>query len=105
MQQRIAFDPKFGLSATEFVEAWNAHPPGKDGRAVVNEDFGKTFLSPEISMALITAAVSIPATVIASFVSEYLKSKFIENEAPRVSTTRITTPEGESLLIIRRSEE
>ena len=105
MQYRIAFDPKLGLSAPEFVEAWNTSSSNEDASAEVNENSIESFLSPEISIALITVAVSIPATVIANFVSELLKKKFIEKDSPKVLTTSINTPDGEPLLIIKRSEE
>lgn len=61
-------------------------------------------MSPEITIALITAAVSIPTTVIATFVSDYLKKKFIEKDTPKVTMTTINTPDGRPIWIIQRTE-
>jgi hypothetical protein len=105
MQYRIALDPQLGLSAAEFADAWNASQYAEDAPAVVDEVSRESFLSPEITVALITAAISIPTTVIANFVSEYLKKKFIEKNAPKVTVTTISTPDRQPVWIIRQTEE
>jgi hypothetical protein len=105
MQYRIALDPQLELSAAEFAATWNANPPVEDAPAVVDEVSGESFLTPEITVALITAAVSIPTTVIANFVSEYLKKKFIEKKTQKVTVTTITTPDGQPVWIIKQTEE
>lgn len=105
MDHRIAIDPQIGLSADEFVENWNKSQHSLDAPATVDDKKGATFLSPETALALITAAISVPATVIATFVSDYLKKKFLDQGAPKVSATSTLTPDGEPLLNIKRSEE
>ena len=105
MQYRVALDPQLELPAAEFAAAWNASPYAADAPAVVADASRESFLSPEITITLITAAVSIPTTVIATFVSEYLKKKFIEKEAAKVTVTTINTPDGQPVWIIRRTEE
>lgn len=105
MQYRLALDPQLELSAPEFAEAWNASQYAENAPAVVDKVPKESFLSPEITVALITAAVSIPTTVIATFVSEYLKKKFIEKDAPNVTVTSINTPDGQPVLIIKQAED
>lgn len=104
MQYLVALDPQLGVSATEFVAAWNASEHADDAPASLSEAPQEAFLAPEVSVALIAAAASIPATVIASFVSEYLKHKFIEKDDPSVTVTTISTPDGQPVLIIQQAE-
>ena len=94
MQYLVALDPQLGLAAAEFVAAWNASDQAATGTAAVDESPQQSFLPIEITVALITAAVSIPTGVIATFVSEYLKHKFIEKDEPKVTVTTISTPDG-----------
>lgn len=105
MQYRIALDPKLELFASEFAAAWNGEPPLDDAPAAVDEVPTASFLSPDITVALITAAVSIPTTVIATFISDYLKKKFIEKDTPKVTVTTISTPDGQPVWIIKQAEE
>ena len=105
MQYRVAFDPQLEMSAAEFADAWNASQYSKDAPAVVDVVPSETLLSPEITIALIAAAISIPTTVITSFISEYLKKKFIEKKSPKVTTTTISTADGQPVLIVKRVEE
>ena len=105
MNYRIAIDPQLGLSAVEFTDAWNASQYNEDALAVVKSDSRESFLSPEITVVLIAAAVSIPASVISNLVTEVLKKKFLEKKPPKVSVTTTTTPEGQPVLIIKPSEE
>lgn len=105
MQYLVAFDPQLGLSAAEFVSAWNAGEGAAAGAAAVSQAPRETFLGPEATVALISAAASIPATVIATFVSEYLKKKFIAKDPPRVSVTTFTAPDGTPLLVVKQEEK
>jgi len=105
MQCHIAFDPELCVSADEFVTAWNRSEHSENAKAIIYEDSRGTFLSPEITIALITAAVSIPATIIASVVSEFFKKKYIETDSPKISTVQINAPDGTPILIVKRSEE
>jgi len=98
----VALDPQLGVSATEFVAAWNASEHAGDAPASVSEAPPASFLAPEVTVALITAAASIPATVIADFVSEYLKHKFIEKDEPKVTVTTISAPDGQPVLIVKQ---
>jgi hypothetical protein len=104
MQYLVALDPQLGVSATEFVAAWNASEHADDAPASLSEASQETFLAPEVSVALIAAATSIPATVIANFVSEYLKHKFIEKDDTKVTVTTISAPDGQPVLIIKQAE-
>ncbi len=105
MHYRIAFEPDLGLLASEFVEAWNNSPFGKESLAEVPQSSNNTFLSPEITGVLIAAAVSIPAGVITNFISEYLKKKFLEKNSAKVTITTIETPDGKPLLVVKREEK
>ena len=105
MQQRIAFDPQIGISVDEFVKNWNNSAKGAEAPATASKDTKETFLPPEVTTVLIAAAVGIPAAVIANFISECLKKKFIEKDPPRLTTTTIQTPDGEPIIIIKRLEE
>ena len=104
MQYRIALDPKLNISATELAEAWNAGSYADQAPAAVDDMAGQTFLSPEITVVLLTAAISIPTTVIATFISEYLKKKFIDREPPKTTVTTISTPDGEPVWIVKQEE-
>lgn len=104
MQHLVALDPKLGLSAAEFVEAWNTSDHAPESTASVDEAPRESFLTPELTVALITVAVSIPATVVVNFVSEYLKKKFIDKDEPKVTVTTIQTPDGQPVWIIKQEE-
>jgi hypothetical protein len=104
MQYRVALDPQLELSAAEFAAAWNESQYAQDAPAKVDDAAGQTFMSPEITVALISAAASIPATIIAGFVTEYLKKKFINKDVPKVTVTAISTPDGEPVWIIKQTQ-
>ena len=105
MPVRVALDPKLGLSAAEFVAAWNAGDTAARGTATVDTSPAASFLTPEVTMALIAAAASIPASVIANLVTEVLKKKLIDKDTPKVTVTTISTPDGQPVLIIKQREE
>ena len=104
MEYLVALDPQLGVSATEFVAAWNASEHAEEAPASVSEAPQESFMAPELTVALIAAAASIPATVIANFVSDYLKHKFIEKDEPKVTVTTISTPNGQTVLIVKGAE-
>jgi|SRR3990172_2628259 len=104
MQYRVAIDAQLGLSADEFVEAWNAGDNTPESSASVDTSPLESFLPMEVTVALITAAVSIPATIVADFITEYLKKKFIEKDAPKVTVTTIVTPEGQQVIIVKNEQ-
>ena len=104
MQYRIALDPKIEVSAAEFVAAWNASPSAQNAPAIVDNISRGSFLAPEIALVLITAAVTIPTAVISTFISDYLKKKFINKDALKVTVTTISTPDREPVLIIKKTE-
>jgi hypothetical protein len=58
-----------------------------------------------MTVILLSAAASIQATVIATFISDYLKRKFPGKKPPAIEVTTVTTPDGEPLFVIRRSIE
>jgi hypothetical protein len=104
MQHLVALDPQLGISAAEFVAAWNESEHAAANPATVDEAPRPAFLPLEVTVALISAAATIPATVIATFVSEYLKQKYLKEDKPKVAVTTITTPDGQPVLIIKREE-
>lgn len=106
MPTYLALDPKLGLSAADFVAAWNrSEHKASYGSAQVEEAQAKSFLSPEVTVALIAAAATIPATIIATFVADFLRQEFLEpDKPPKVTVTTIETPDGEPLLVIRSTE-
>ena len=101
MQYRVAIDPQLGLSAAEFVQAWNAAERKPESSAVVEPSQSASYLPLEVTVALITAAVAIPATIVADFISECLKKKFLDKNAPKVAVTTIITPDGHSVIIVK----
>lgn len=103
MQYLIALDPQLELPAGEFAEAWNASSNAKDAPASVDVISKESFISPELTVALISAAVSIPTTIIATFISECLKKKYLD-KAPKVTVTTITTPDGTPVWIVKQAE-
>jgi hypothetical protein len=105
MQYRIALDPQLGLSADEFARAWNASPHAQDAPASVEPVAKGTFMSPEMTIALISAAASIPTAVIAGVVTEYLKKKFLDKDVPQVTVTTISPPEGGPIWVIQHIEK
>lgn len=105
MPIHVALDPQLDLSAAEFVAAWNASEHGADAPATTEEPVTESFMPPEMAVALIAAAASVPTTIIATFVSEYLKKKFIDGDDPKVTVTTISTPDGEPLYVVTRREE
>jgi hypothetical protein len=105
MQYLVALDTQLGLSAAEFVEAWNVSEHAAEGAAAVSEAPRQSFLPLEVTVVLLTAAVSIPTTILATFVSEYLKQKFLEDHGPKLTVTTITTPDGQPVYIINKVEK
>ena len=105
MNTRIAFDPRLELNASEFAAAWNASDLAEQGQAQVDESPTESFLPLEITVALISAAVSIPATVIATFIADYLKDRYIDGRKPKVTVTTISTPDGTPLLVVTEEEQ
>jgi len=105
MQYLIALDPQLNLTAAEFADAWNASDYTAQGAAAAGEAPGQIFLPLEVSVALISAAASIPATIIATFVSDYLKHKFIEGDKPEVTVTTISTPDGRPVWIVKQEKK
>ncbi len=114
MQQQIALDPQLGLSAEEFMEAWNQSEHSDDAVAMISKESGETFMSPELTVALIAVAASIPAGVLTAFISALLTKKFLEKEkpeqaapTPKISVTiiEINGPDGQPLMIAKRIEK
>ena len=104
MQYRVAIDPQLSLSADEFVQAWNAAERKPESRAVVEPSNSASYLPLEVTVALISAAVAIPATIVADFISECLKEKFIRKEPPKVTVATIVTPDGHSVFIVKTEQ-
>ncbi len=105
MLYHLAFDPNLNLSAAEFTAAWNSSIHSEEAEASVLSSPATTFLSPEMTGALLSAAASIPAIVIATFVTDYLKKKFPGKTQPVVTVTTICTPDGKPIWIIKKTEE
>jgi hypothetical protein len=88
MQYHIIFDPQIELSPEEFVSDWNKSEYSNDTQSVAwictDETSVIKFLSPEaLNTILISAAVSIPASVIANLLTEFLKKKFSKKTAQK----------------------
>ena len=108
MQYRIIFDPQIELSPEEFVENWNTSKYSDDTQSVARISSDETsvvqFLSPEaLNTILISAAVSIPAAVIANLATEILKQKFFGKSSPQI--TIIKNQEEEKVLIVSHIRE
>ena len=112
MQYRIIFDPQIELSPEEFVENWNTSQYSDDTQSVAlmsqrissDETSVVQFLSPEaLNTILISAAVSIPAAVIANLATEILKQKFFGKSSPQI--TIIKNQEEEKVLIVSHIRE
>ena len=105
MIHQIALDPRLDLSAAEFVQAWNASEYADQATATRKEATrGEAFMLMEVAVALISAGMAIPTTIIATFVSDYLRHKLIDSQ-PKVTVTTIEAPDGQPILVIRQSEE
>ncbi|TNJ39417.1 hypothetical protein FGF66_04760 [Chlorobaculum thiosulfatiphilum] len=105
MDYRLAFDPSLDLAAAELASAWNDCDYAGQAVASLQPVSVSSFPMTEMTVILLSAAASIPATVIATFISDYLKQKFSGKQPPVVEVTTITTPDGEPLFIIRKSIE
>jgi len=105
MRLHLALDPRLDLSASDLATAWNGGEFAAEAQASVEPSTAATFLSSEMTILLLSAAVSIPASVISTFISDYLKRKFPGKKPPAVEVTTITTPDGEPLFIIRKEIE
>jgi hypothetical protein len=108
VQYRIIFDPQIELSPEEFVENWNTSKYSDDTQSVARISSDETsvvqFLSPEaLNTILISAAVSIPAAVIANLATEILKQKFFGKSSPQI--TIIKNQEEEKVLIVSHIRE
>ncbi|MBP8001119.1 MAG: hypothetical protein KA338_17840 [Chloroflexi bacterium] len=109
MNTQIALDPELDLSAEQFAAAWNHSPySAQYGPAHTQPPTAEIF-SPEIAVALITIAVSVPATILTSFITEYLKAKYIPKDkptpppplpAPTIIINQIILPNDQPLFII-----
>jgi hypothetical protein len=105
MHYHIAIDPALHLSADELAVAWNGSAYAAEAEASVEAASAAAFPMGEMTVLLLSAAFSIPSTVIATFISDYLKKKFLGNQPPLVEVTTISTPDGEPLFVIRKSIE
>jgi len=105
MKRRIAFDPQLCLSADEFVEAWNMSEQSKDSSAMVHHDSSETFLGPEITTAIIAAAVAIPGSIIVNLVNELIRKKLSGAEPPKITINIINGPDRQPISVITQSEE
>jgi hypothetical protein len=114
MQQRITLDPQLGLSANEFIPAWNQSKHSEDAVAMINEESSEKFMAPELTVALIAVAASIPAGVLTAFISALLTKRFLEKEkpeqaapTPKISVTiiEINGQDGQPLMIAKRIEK
>ncbi|MEI6848359.1 MAG: hypothetical protein WCK32_10160, partial [Chlorobiaceae bacterium] len=70
MQYNLAIDPLLNISASEFVAAWNSSGYAEQAEASVQSSPASLFLTPNMTEILLTAALSIPATVIATFITD-----------------------------------
>jgi hypothetical protein len=105
MDYRLAFDPSLDLAADDLAAAWNASEFAEEATASLQPAFAASFPIGEMTLLLLSAAASIPAAVISTFISDYFKRKFPGKQPPVVEVTTITTPEGEPLFVIRKSIE
>ena len=105
MRHHLAIDPKLQLSPEELAAAWNGGVQTAEAEASVEAASVAAFPMGEMTVLLLSAALSIPATVIATFISDYLKKKFSGKQPPPVEVTTISTPDGEPLFVIRKSIE
>lgn len=104
MIHQIALDPRLNLSADEFVAAWNASEYAEQATATLKPATrGDVFLPMEVAVALIGAGAAIPATIVATFVSDWLRERFIDGP-PKVTVTTIETPDGQPILVIKQTE-
>jgi len=105
MDYRLAFDLALDLAAEELASAWNASEYAEQATASPQPVSAASFPMGEMTVLLLSAALSIPASVISTFISDYLKRKFPGKQPPVVEVTTITTPDGEPLFVIRKSIE
>jgi len=101
----LDIDPELDLSAADLAVAWNGGEFAVEAQASVEPASATSLLSPDMTMLLLSAAASIPASVIATFITDYLKRKFPGKKPPAVEVTTVTTPDGEPLFVIRKTVE
>ncbi len=83
MIHQIALDPRLDLSAAEFVDAWNASEYADQATAMLQPPTrSETFMSPEMTVALVTLAGTIPVSIIASVISAHLTKRFTDSDQP-----------------------
>jgi hypothetical protein len=105
MRHHLAIDPALDLAADELALAWNNSDHADEAAARVESASAASFPMGEMTVILLSAAASIPAAVIATFISDYLKQKFPGSKPPAVEVTTVSTPDGEPLFVIRKSIE
>jgi len=82
MKSHIALDAQLDVSAEQFAAAWNLSPYASQyGPAHLETPTAETF-DPDLAVALITIAISIPVTILTSFTVELLKAKYIPQDKP-----------------------
>jgi hypothetical protein len=101
----LAIDPDLELAVAELAVAWNGSDYSGQAEASIEPATAASFPMGEVTVLLLSAAASIPATVIATFITDFLKRKFPAKKPPVVEVTTISTPDGEPLFIIRKSIE
>jgi len=84
MDYRLAFDPSLDLVAEELASAWNTSEFAEQATASLQPASAASFPIGEMTVLLLSAAASIPASVIATFISDYLKRKFLDKKPPAV---------------------
>lgn len=101
----LDIDSEFHLSAEELASAWNASDYPAKAEVIAQLDSSRSFSIGEVTMLLLSAAASIPAAVIATFITDYLKRKFPGKKPPAIEVTTIYSLDGEPIFFIRKEIE
>ncbi|MCB0078089.1 MAG: hypothetical protein KDD73_11805 [Anaerolineales bacterium] len=105
MAIRLALDPALQISAPDFVDAWNRSDYAAQATATPVAASRDSFADPALTVALISAAVSIPASIVATFISDYLKKRFLEEDKqppPKIEVIVIQLPDGQDPYVAKR---
>ena len=105
MEYTIALDPSLGVSAEDFVKAWNHSPYQADGQATLDQAKGGTFLPPDIAVALIVAGTSFTTQMVITLIKELLEGarpKEAEPQVAKITEKTITTPDGQTIVVIEK---
>jgi hypothetical protein len=105
MEYTIALDPKLGMSAADFIEAWQASEHSGQGQARLDQSSGGTHFPLAYTAAILTVGGTLAVELITAVDVDWLTYHREREAKPTVTTTTISTPDGTPVLIIKQETE